>query len=947
MKQNDSLQGSWTVWIVIPVVVGCTGILLAIMGELGLVIPDERASANGAVAFRSAPEPVGLNPDAETVPPVNVRFATETDEVPDFQRHVSPLLGRLGCNGRACHGSFQGQGGFRLSLFGYDFAADIAAMMEVGSGRIDLADVGESLILAKPSDADFHEGGQRFTEDSWQFAVLKKWIAGGAQAVAVPAKLDRLEVEPAELQFRSTDDQAELRVIAHWADGSREDVTPLCRFQSNDPSIATVTPTGHVQAGERGDSHLVVFYDNAVQPVPVSRAWNEAAMARGAGSGRNRESFGPIDGFVQAKLDRLGLVRSDLVDDATFLRRVCLDIAGTLPSAADVREFMADHSPDKRSRKIDELLETPAYSALWATFFCDLTGNNTQELRDVAYAPTETLSTMWYEWIRKRIADNMPYDQMVEGIVLASGRFSDQSYLEYCTEMSQMVRSGDCDPFVQGDSMPLYWMRRELQDPDERANSFAHSFLGLQIQCAQCHKHPFDQWTNDDFNSFARFFSGVQVMRPQNAPKADREDVQKIAGDLGLDFKKGGGNAQKLIREALRDGKTVPVRQLIVTPPNINQQKLEPAEKQALRKSRKRTYDEGRLPDGSMVPFRPTDDVRQPLMEWLRKKDNPWFARAIVNRIWAKYFGVGIVDPPDNLSLANPPSNAELLDWLASTFVERGYDLKWLHREIANSRTYQTAWQPNETNGNDRRNFSRSLPRRLPAEVVVDTMAQASASDRDNDRFFVNLEDRALSVPGTATNRAAGRNNSAGFALEIFGRSTRTTTCDCDRSMETSLIQTVYLQNDRDVHFMLGRNDGWVGELRSAEKSGSEPDSAAGKQIADLENRIRRLERGRAQSLEKGQEVQARKFAERIAGFEKQLAGMRPDPAVATVSAEERLQQIDSLILEAYLRALGRQPTPEERDRCRQHMQEYESVAEGLAGVLWALINSSEFIVNH
>ena len=885
----------------------------------------------------------------EVQPSVDLRFADNVSEVPDFQKHVSPLLGRLGCNGRACHGSFQGQGGFRLSLFGYDFDADYKAIHEEGTGRIDLNDPVESLILAKPTDADIHKGGLRFEDDSWQFRLISNWVKSGGTGKSELVKLERLEVIPSELVFETGKEQVDLKVIAHWADGVHEDVTPLSRFQSNDPAIASISETGHVAAGDRGDSHLVVFYDNAVQPVPVMRRWTVGSDASRSGA-VNREFYGPIDSHVQNKLDKLGLVRSDVADDATFLRRVYLDITGTLPSSVEVREFLADKSPDKRPRAIDKLIDSPAYAAWWTTFFCDLTGNNTQALRDVGYTPSEAPSRMWYEWIRSRVEANMPYDELVAGIVTAKGRPEGQSYLEYCTEMSEMFRSDECDKFVQRDDMPLYWMRREFQGEDELANSFAHAFLGIQIQCAQCHKHPFDQWTQADFNGFSRFFSGVQMQRQRATTKEDRADAQKIAIDLGLDDKAmKGGMLQKMLREALQKGKTIPIRQMELTAPRVDPEKLSPEQKQTMKRVSQMQYKNGTLPNGKVVEFKGVADIREPLMEWLREKDNPYFARAIVNRIWSRYFGVGIVDPADDLNMANPASNAELLDWLAKSLVEHDYDLKWLHREIANSRTYQTSWEPNETNAGDLINFSHAVPRRIAAEAVVDAMVQASANGRDNSKFLTDLDDRAIAIPGTVLGRGNRGNASAGFALEIFGRSTRSTSCDCDRSIDTSLIQTVYLQNDRDVHFMLGRNDGWIGEVAKAENDLTNSGDAQ-TTIAGLEERIQRLTRVRARALEKNQKDQVEKLTARIRTFTGQLDAATRQVARASAASEhvtDQQSQKEAMIEEAYVRSLGRMPKPDEMKRCLGHMQDYQTVSEGLSGILWALVNSSEFIVNH
>lgn len=888
----------------------------------------------------ASPPASAVDAGRDLIPSVEERFGGGGEApVPDFQRHVSPLLGRLGCNGRACHGSFQGQGGFRLSLFGYDFDADLAALRAEETGRVEVASPAESLLLAKPTDADFHSGGLRFEKGGWQYRLLEKWIAAGAEGVEQPARLERLEIVPAELVFSADGQQVQLQAIAHWENGEREDVTPLCRFQSNDPQIAVIDESGLVSSGLRGDSHVVVFYDNAVAPIPVMRRWSDGLASDSAS---NRESFGPVDDLVQAKLDKLGLVRSDVADDATFLRRVTLDLTGTLPSSGEVRAFLADSDPEKRARKIDALLETPAYAAWWTTFFCDMTGNNSEQLRQAFNSGA--MPKVWYEWIRERVAANLPYDQIVEGIVLSSTRGAGQSYFEYCEELCGVIQSGDCTPLVDRDRMPLYWMRREVQSEDERANSFAHAFLGLQIQCAQCHKHPFDQWSQADFQGFSRFFSGVEVTRPNGQAKGDREDYMKILAELGTTPQ--AKNMQQVIREGLQKGKTVPLPQLVVTSPRMSRQKQRELMEETGRRVTSTAYRDGILPGRETVRFAGLKDVREPLMEWLRRPDNPYFARALVNRVWARYFGTGIVSPADDLNLANPPSNAELLDWLARNFVAKGYDLKWLHREIVSSRTYQTDWQPNATNGEDRRNFSRSLPRRLAAEAIVDATEQASASAAGNLAFAEQVEDRAISVPGTAFARDNPRNaSSSGFALQIFGRSTRSSGCDCDRSEETSLIQTVWLQNDRDVHSLFARPDGWLAEVRGSLQTPAEKQAA--QSLAVLRSRVERMARQQKAAAQAGNEEQARRLAQRLAPMQKELAAARAASGVPQPAAEIDATLVAGLVEEAYLRTVGRFPDESETARCIEHIREYDSVGDGLAGVLWSLINCSEFIVNH
>lgn len=351
----------------------------------------------------------------KVAPTIIDRFSPEeVTETPDFQKHVIPLMSRMGCNGRACHGSFQGRGGFMLSLFGYDFKADHAAITAGDEPRVDLQSPDKSLIIFKPTDEDMHEGGQIYELGSWEHRVLKNWIAGGAKFDADNVTvLDRLEVTPEEIVFSDKDQTQQLTAIAVWADGSREDVTPLCRFTTNDDQVANINRDGQVTSNESGDTHVVIAYDKAVIAVPVLRPVSQLI-------GKNYPEVPTptkVDQLVVQKLRKMGIVPSDLTSDEQFLRRVSLDIAGTLPTPTEIRAFVADNNPDKRTQKIDQLLETPAYVAKMTTLLCDITGNNDQQLVNVSpmrVGPAQE----WYDWLYDRVEKNTPYDKIAEGIIL-------------------------------------------------------------------------------------------------------------------------------------------------------------------------------------------------------------------------------------------------------------------------------------------------------------------------------------------------------------------------------------------------------------------------------------------------------------------------------------------------------------------------------------------------
>ncbi|MCI0685490.1 MAG: DUF1549 and DUF1553 domain-containing protein [Gemmataceae bacterium] len=781
----------------------------------------------------------------EVRPPARVRFApADVTETPDFQRHVVPLLGRLGCNGRACHGSFQGQGGFRLSLFGHDLSADHQALTRGAAPRVTPGAPAASLVLQKPTLAVQHKGGKRFERDGWEHRLLWQWIKGGARPSPF-RQLDRLEVTPPETTLRAPGESTALRVTAHWHDGVREDVTCLCRFQTNDDAVADVDADGRVSARGKGATHIIVFYDKGVAAVP-------AAIPVSDRIGTNYPAVAAptkIDELATEQLRRLGIVPSELCSDADFLRRASLDLTGTLPAPDEVERFLADRAPDRRARKIDELLDSPAYAAWWANIFGDFTGNSRFRQSDGQIG--QEIAERWYAWLHRRLRDNTPYDQIMAGLLLAGGRRDDQGYADYAAEMSSYFHEREPADFAKRPDMPFFWTRRTLAKPEDKALAFAHTFLGIRLQCAQCHKHPFDQWTQSDFTQLAGFFAPLTY----GVAGGSQGEYTKIAQAVGQ--KKPGRQGTAINAELLAlaaAGKSVPWRELFLEP------KLVPAGKQRLL--------------GEPVALTRDGDPRQAIWQWLRRPDNPYFARALVNRVWSKLFHAGLVEPVDDLNLANPPSNPAVLDFLARDFVDHGYDIKQLLRTIANSHTYQRSWQPNATNGHDRRHFSRAVPRRLPAEVLYDALTHAVAADAELVKLRGDPERRAI---GHLSTGMAGT-----YALNVFGKPDRSMACDCERSNAPSLLQAIFLRNDPLVHLRL-RDSGWLREL-------------------------------------------AKRYAEG-----------------KTLDDSER----ERLVRQAFLRTLSRPPTAGELRRAGAGIAQAESVVEGVRDLLWALVNTKEFVLNH
>ncbi|MEY3172698.1 MAG: hypothetical protein RLZZ436_611 [Planctomycetota bacterium] len=769
---------------------------------------------------------------------------------PDFQKHIVPLLGRLGCSGRACHGSFQGRGGLRLSLFGYDFQSDHAALTARGTEgpRVDLRSPDSSLILLKPTLGVSHEGGRRFEENSESAAILRRWIAAGAPGTEQPAVLREILVEPAEVLFSSKLVEAGLRVTAVWEDGSREDVTSFSRFRSNDDTIAEVSDSGTVTSVGSGETHVVVFYDNGVTAVPVLRPFREVQGESGRLASDTTAKGGsdsPLDRMIEERLELLGLESAELCSDSEFLRRASLDATGTLPTPDEVREFLADGRPDRRERKIDELLSRPAFAAWWANRICDWTGCNPAQQAELG----QETAVQWAEWVRRRLERNEPWDRIVGGIILAGGRADGQNWLEYTEEVSGFFREGGRERFASRSTMPHYWTRRSMQKPEEAAQAFAQNFLGIRLQCAQCHKHPFAPWTQHDFREFSRFFEPIKFGVPPESQAAYRE----LAGQTGLQIRDPGTGAavtQDLLRLA-QQGRTIPWRELYI------EERNSPISLSLLR--------------SGTVTLAPDQDPRGVLMDWISRPDNSWFARSIVNRIWAAYFHRGLIEPPDDLNPANPPSHAKLLKWLETDFVDSGYDLRRLHRLILSSRTWQRSVRPAPGSPADRHHFSRAIPRRMPAEVIYDAVKQSLASTEQQQAVRTDLTRRAI---GDLSMRLAGT-----YAMSVFGKPERAVNCDCERNNQPSLLQAVFMQNDPLLEQRL-EESGWLQQITVDEATGQLPPR-------------------------------------------------------------------DKLIEDAWLRTLSRLPTDRERRRAEEHLLGAPRISSGLRDLMWALLNTREYILIH
>ena len=684
----------------------------------------------------------------------------------DFERQIMGLLGKTGCAMGSCHGSFQGKGNFRLSLFGYEPERDFTAIVKDSQGRrIDLQNPDHSLLLMKATGQTEHGGGKRFDRNSWQYQMLRDWISQGAKWEKGSGTLTRLRVAPSEIAFRKTGESVGVTVLGTFANGQTEDLTPLAEIRINDDTVASLK-SASVASLRAGDTTLVVSYRGTVVPVNVLVP---ATLDKGQAFPTKLPEVNFVDKHVFAKLRRLNMPPSPASDDLEFLRRVTIDTIGTLPTPEEIRAFLADNRSDKRARKIEELLSHPMHAALWATKFSDVTGNNTDSLEN-PQATKSRRSQMWHDWLRKRFATNMPYDQLVHDILCATSRDgkSGEEYIDYVKVMDDKLMAGFVPEYAEKKTLDQFWRRQTPVGIEVWGEKVAAAFLGIRLECAQCHKHPFDRWSQVDYRAWANIFSQVVT--------GVGTDIKKAADALNAERKgdKPNNNNVVLVREVYLGRPLVnPRRGLAGTLPHPDTG--EPLPPHVL--------------GGDEVKVGTDKDAREFVFAWMRDKNNPFFSKSLVNRIWGHYLGVGIVEPVDDFSVGNPPSNPELLDALAQEFLKSGFDFRHIERTILNSNTYQLSSKSNSVNKLDDRNHSHSLIRPMMAEVVVDVLCAATGVP-ENFGNDAPKGSRAIEVGSSRLN------SSVSFAFRIFGRPPRTTACDCERSMEPALPQKLYLMAD-------------------------------------------------------------------------------------------------------------------------------------------------------
>jgi hypothetical protein len=611
-----------------------------------------------------------------------------------FSTRILPILTKAGCNAGACHGAATGQGGFKLSLLGYDPEQDHETITrELGGRRIDLGAPEQSLLLRKSTRQLEHEGGRRIQRDSDAYRTVLDWIAHGAPYGSRDLRVTRIEVGPTDGLWLKPGQSRPLKVTAHLSDGTIEDVTPMALYTTNDEGLAEVDREGVVTVRNRGMTAIMVRYLGQVAAERVGAAYQDGPVAAISFPARNF-----IDVRVLAELKRLRLPPASLCDETTFLRRVHLDLVGRLPRPGEIKAFLARPAADnQREQVIERLLASPEFVDFWTLKLGDLLLLNSKKLGDDG-------ARTYHNWVRQQVTGNVPFDRVVRDLLTAQG-----------------------DPVREGPAN----FHRLTADPRDMGEFVCQTLLGTRVACARCHNHPFDRWTIDDYYQFAAYFARTGF--------ENERLVQRPFGEL----------------QHPRTGKDVPPRPL----------------------------------GGMEGPIDRPGDRRVALADWLTAPDNPLLARAIVNRVWKELIGRGLVEPVDDLRPTNPPSNPSLLDALAVNFVQWGYDLRRLIRAIASSSTYQLASQPNETNRQDDRFFSRAYLKPLTAEVLADAIAQATGV---RDEF-------AGYAPGTRAVELIDPQVPS-YTLDVFGRCPRTTHCDNPVQFGGGLSQALHLLNGPAVN---------------------------------------------------------------------------------------------------------------------------------------------------
>lgn len=649
--------------------------------------------------------------------PVTVRNSQQVRNF-HFDNDILPILNKFSCNNSGCHGKAEGQNGFKLSIFGFDPRADHIALTQESRGRrVNPLIPADSLLLRKAAGGAPHGGGVRIAKTSEEYRTLHEWIAVGMPyGSAETPRVTRITVTPHERTLVLRGRQA-LRVVAKFSDGREVDVTHHARYQSNNESVARVDELGFVSVGDvPGDVAIMAAYLGEVDIFRALVPRNEPLTIASTAPVLNF-----IDQHVDAKLTKLRIQPSALCSDADFLRRVSLDLIGTLPTAAEARAFLASQDPDRRAKLVDHLLAKPEFADYWALKWSDWLRVDRQALgHDGAYR--------YYKWLRDGFAANKPVDQLARELVTGQGLLAEH---------------------------PAGHFYKVMKDPGETASTLSQALLGVRIECAKCHHHPFDRWSQDDYAGMQAYFTGVKF-------KATPRGEMLLASNAG----------------AVRNPRS--------------------------------GIDIFAHPLGTALPAKvssTTGDPRSELANWLVAADNPFFARNISNRVWAHFLGRGIVEPVDDVRLTNPPSHPELLTALAKELSDHRYDFRHLLKTVIASRTYQLGSNVTPTNASDEQNFSRATFRRLEAEVLLDAICQSTG-----------VPEKFDGVPAGSRAIQLWDSQVPNYFLGIFGRPMRNTPCDCERVGAPNVSQVLHILNSPEIQAKLMHEGGRIAELAGREK---------------------------------------------------------------------------------------------------------------------------------
>ncbi len=682
------------------------GITRDVTKEASLAAADPRLVRREGAIFRPAADgattlTVSYEGRKVTLP---VKVAQATAQPPlSFRLDVMPVFMRSGCNTGSCHGAARGKDGFRISLFGFDPEGDHYRLTrEMIGRRVNLAVPSDSTLLEKAIGAVQHTGGKRFEPNSELYRTIHGWIEAGApnDDVSRLPKVVGVDLYPRAAVLDGQGATQQLTLRARYSDGTDRDVTSLAVFLTNNDVSAPVSADGLVTAGQRGEAFVMARFETHTvgsQFIVLPRALEFTYPDEPEGN--------YIDKLVAAKLRKLRIAPSGLCDDETFLRRAAIDIVGLPPTVEEYNRFMASTDPNKRARWVDELLERKEFSEIWVSKWAELLQVRTDPTKNVS----QKAMFLYYNWLVDKLSKNTPMDEMVQELLGASGG----TFKNAATNFYQ----------ITNETLPL-------------TENVAQVFMGIRVQCAQCHNHPFDRWTQNDYYSFAAFFA--QIGRKQ------AEDYRET-----IIFNSGGGEVNHPV-----GGRAMPPKFL-----------------------------------GGEVPDVRGKDRRVVLARWLASPQNPWFATSFANRVWAHFTGVGIVEPVDDFRVSNPASNPELLEALGQHFTATKYNLKALVRDICSSRTYQRTTRRNPSNESDEKNFAHALVRRIKAESLLDTI---SAVTDTKDKF------EGLPLGARAVQIADGTRST--YFLRTFGRATRETPCSCEVKMEPTLSQALHLLNGDTVN---------------------------------------------------------------------------------------------------------------------------------------------------